>query len=289
MLSTLRSLHVAVAICSPWLAATIKGEGKDTSFVVADSKRFIKRIVGVAPPRSYCILTDSPPHGGRGWGAIRLAREGPQIQYREVTMICDKWTEFTKQILNHAGHGYEFYCPVVIPAKKADRAKKIDAKISNKYNVDVSKDVRYRRKKHGFANYVYLRYGLQAVILKSKGQEIEVQDRDKFYALKEKPYEIKIGEWVNIKIGPARTGKKYTAYLTKSTYRIIKTVLRENIEHRRFDELDKYYNRLQELPAYSGILAQTGELCRFCRSELLRHKLKHKLQRPALKPVYNPS
>lgn len=288
MLNTLQTAARSSGGLSPWLAATKKGEGKGAALVVADSKRLLSASWGWLP-HGLIASSDLSPSRWQGRGAIRLTREGPQKQYREVTMICDKWTEFIKQILNHAGHGYEFYCPVVIPAKKAGRVEKIDVKISNKYNIDVTKDVRYRRKKKGLANYVYLRCGLQAVILKSKGQEAEIQDRDKFLALKEKPYEIKIGEWISIKLGPARMGKKYTVYLTKSTYRSIKAMLQENIEHRRFDALDKYYLRLQELPAYSGILAQTGELCRFCRSELSRHKLKHKLQRLVLKPVYNPS
>ena len=66
MLNTLQTAARSSGGLSPWLAATIKGEGKDATFVVADSKRFIKRIVGVAPPRPYCILTDSPLTGAGG-------------------------------------------------------------------------------------------------------------------------------------------------------------------------------------------------------------------------------
>jgi len=150
----------------------------------------------------------------------------------------------------------------------------------------MGKDARYRAKKAGKANYAYIRHGLNALILCTKGEEIILDNPDRFYDIRSRPYSFTIGSWVSIRIGLARTGKKFTAYLTKEAYRNIKAVLRENIEHRRFDVFDKHYYRLESLPAFSGILSQMGELYRFCRDEIKKTKQSHKIRRLNLKRLY---
>jgi len=186
-------------------------------------------------------------------------------------MICNDWIVYVQQILNNAGHGYVSYCPIVIPTEKKDKAVAIDAKLNEKYITNISKDVRYRRKKKGLANCIYIRWDIHAVILRSSGEWLNEDPGDRFYSFHHVPYVFPAGNWIYVKVGPAKTGKKFTAYLNKESYRNIKEVLRENIEHRRLDVLDKYYGRLAGLPAYSGILSQMGELRRFCMGELRRH------------------
>lgn len=190
-------------------------------------------------------------------------------------MVIGDWTEYVRQILNHAGHGYECYCPIEIPEKKRDRLDQIDRKILGKYPMcEWDKDRRYRAKKAGMANFVYIRWNLSGILMHTPGKLVEIEDPDRFFSLRERPYVFQVGSWVSIKIGPARKGKKFTAYLTKQSYRSIKALLRENIEKRRFDEFRKYYERLEDLPAFSGIVAQVHELYRFCRGELSRVKAK---------------
>ena len=201
-------------------------------------------------------------------------------------MVVEDWVEFTKQALNYMGHGYELYCPILIPGSKESRVSGIDRKLIDKYDTERGKDARYRAKKAGRANYAYIRHGLNALVLRTKGEEIIPDDPDRFYDMRSRPYSFTVGSWVSIRIGPARTGKKYTAYLTKEAYRNIKAVLRENIEHRRLDVFDKYYYRLESLPAFSGILSQMGELYRFCREEIKKTKQKHTIGRLRLKRLY---
>lgn len=203
-------------------------------------------------------------------------------------IICDGWTEYVKQILNFAGHGYEYYCPISIPANKEHKVNIIDRKIVTKYPmVEWGKDRRYKAKKTGWANYAYLRWHLSGILLHTNGLEAHIEDPDTFSRLSEVPYVVKIGTLVDIKIGSARTGKKYTAYLTKESFRNIKALLRENIEHRRLDAFKEYYDNLETLPAFSGILAQMEELYRFSMSEIKRTKGKNiQVRRLVLRKVY---
>ena len=184
-------------------------------------------------------------------------------------------------------HGYEFYCPILIPEKKADRAERVDKKILDKYPMLLwGKDQKYRAKKAGKANFAYVRWGRCAVILHTKGLVPEVQDPDRFYHVRENPYTFPVGSWIEVKISPSKTGKRYTAYLTKQSYRNLKALLRENIEHRRLEVFEKYYKRLEGLPAFSGILGQMRELYRFCRSEIRKVDRQYRLKPLSLKKVY---
>ncbi len=202
-------------------------------------------------------------------------------------MVTEDWIDFTKQTLNYMSHGYELYCPISIPEAKAFRASEIDDKLIRKYHTDMGKDARYRAKKAGRANYAYIRWGSHAVILRTKGIELSLQDPDRFYDIRTKPYIFTVGSWISVKIGPARIGKKFTAYLCKDSYRNIKAIMRENIGHRRMDVFDQYYYRLESLPAFSGILSQMGELYRFCREEIKKTKLKHNIRRLNLRRLYS--
>lgn len=202
-------------------------------------------------------------------------------------VLLSNWTEYIRQVLNFAGHGYEYYCPIVIPAKKEGKLIQIDKKIIDKYPMcEWGKDQRYRAKKANKANYVYLRWRFNSIIMHTSGQEYVPEDPDRFYYMAQVPYNVSIGNWVEIKVSKAKTGKKYTAYLSKNSYRNIKALLKENIEHKQWDTFEKHYYRLQGLPAFSGILGQMGELYRFCYAELKKSKSKITLKRLTLKEVF---
>ncbi len=203
-------------------------------------------------------------------------------------IICNGWTEYVKLILNHAGHGYEYLCPISIPAKKENKVNIIDRKIVTKYPmVEWGKDRRYKAKKTGWANYAYLRWSLSGILLHTHGLEAHIDDPDAFSHLSEVPYVVKIGTLVDIKIGNARSGKKYTAFLTKESFRDIKARLRDDLEHRRLDAFEKTYYNLETLPAFSGILAQIEDIYRFLRKEIKRAKGKNiQVRRLVLRKVY---
>lgn len=206
-------------------------------------------------------------------------------------MIVSDWMQFVRQILNYAGHGYVYYSYTKIPVEKENKIKQIEKKIISKYPMcEWDKDKRYRAKKNGKANYAYIRWGLHFVMLRTEGQECIPEDPERFKSFSDEPLVFDVGEWIKIKISKAKTGKKYTAYLAKSSYRSIKALLQENIEHKQKDVFFKNYNKLQELPAFSGILEQMEKLRLFCRNKWKKYKSKKEkrivIDKLVLKKVY---
>ena len=73
---------------------------------------------------------------------------------------------FVQQLATgYIGHGYRYYAVRRIPEKKDPR--RIDAKLIDLYDMDMSKWARARRKRAGYANLQYLRYGSFAVLIAS--------------------------------------------------------------------------------------------------------------------------
>ena len=64
--------------------------------------------------------------------------------------------------------GYYFYVLGRVP--KGTRCRQIDRKILAKYEIELSKDQRYRRKKQGQANIQYLRYQDTFLLLATEGE-----------------------------------------------------------------------------------------------------------------------
>lgn len=183
-------------------------------------------------------------------------------------MVNDDWKEFTKLVLNHAGHGYVEYCSFVIPTKKMSKVESIDRKILCKYpEIAFSKDQRYRRKKARQANFIYLRWQNIGIMLRTEGEVATRQDPEKFERLDLVPLTFAVGSMLEIKVGKAKAGRNYTAFLSKKCFRTIKGILRENVRHRRLAVAENYWQRLSKLPAFSGILGQTRELTKWIRKE----------------------
>jgi hypothetical protein len=183
-------------------------------------------------------------------------------------MVVDDWKEFTQLALNFLGHGYLEYTHFVIPERKIAKAEQIDKKMLAKYpEADYDKDRRYRNKKAGQANFAYLRWRNVGVILRTEGEVKERSEAEKFVRLDTEPFVFAVGSTIEIKIAKAKAGRKYTAYLSRQSFRAIKGVLRDNIRHRRHDVAEDHWERLKGLPAFSGILGQMRELTMWIRLE----------------------
>lgn len=76
---------------------------------------------------------------------------------------------FIQQLaVSYVANGYWFYVAGTIPPGKDPQ--RVDAKLIEKYDINISKWTRLRRKRLGFANVQYLRYGQFFVLLASQGQ-----------------------------------------------------------------------------------------------------------------------
>lgn len=82
---------------------------------------------------------------------------------------------FIQQLaVSYVGHGYFFYVTGLIPEGKDVRA--VDAKLMERYSINVSKWSRARKKQAGFANLQYIRYGRFFVLLATHGAHRFFQD-----------------------------------------------------------------------------------------------------------------
>jgi len=78
---------------------------------------------------------------------------------------------FVQQLAcNYLPHGYWFYVKGKIPEGK--NAKLVDEKIVEKYEIDVSRQTRARRKSKGLSNLQYLRLGQDFVLVATKGRHL---------------------------------------------------------------------------------------------------------------------
>src|SRR5437870_4167820 len=96
------------------------------------------------------------------------ARDGPGrivVMYRcEATSV----EGFVQQLaVSYLGNGYWFYVVGEVPPGKDPR--RVDEKLVARYQVDLSKWARARRKRAGLANLQYLRHGRLFVLLATHG------------------------------------------------------------------------------------------------------------------------
>ncbi len=74
----------------------------------------------------------------------------------------------------YVGRGYWFYVTGFVPDGKDPRA--VDAKLIEKYGIDISKWARVRRKAAGLANIHYLRHGRFFVLIATRGNHAFFQE-----------------------------------------------------------------------------------------------------------------
>ncbi len=177
--------------------------------------------------------------------------------------LCKSWQGFIQQTISVIGKGYRWYQPIE-PTKQMNEQQwlALDQHLMRKFNVNISKDKRYRQKKKGIANYLYLRYENHAIVLKTVGEALYTADEDRevFHNINEKPYFFKVSNNVNLKIFTGNDKEKITLYFERECYRAFRTDFTEYVEKRHFKELEKRFYYLNNIPAYSGINEQKKNL-----------------------------
>lgn len=92
--------------------------------------------------------------------------------------VCTSLEGFVQQLAcNYLPHGYWFYVSGIVPESKDGQA--VDAKLIDKYGIDVSRTMRSRRKQQELANIHYLRFERLWILAATHG-------RHEFFAAEEK-------------------------------------------------------------------------------------------------------
>ncbi|MDK0794621.1 hypothetical protein P5E48_15625 [Clostridium perfringens] len=204
----------------------------------------------------------------------------------KIYYLCKSWQFMLQQIVYLVSKGYIYYSVGEIPLNKASKARSIDKKIINKYNIDLSKDQRARRKKKKLANFYYLRWKNQFVILHTEGK-LEQPPDDVFYNIKKRSkggnkFKITIGKALIVNI--VLKNEKPTVVLNKSTYKDIKVELDELVKNKQIGKLYKRFSMLNSIPAWSGIVKQKfllqEEIFKAAKKYGLNTKKKNRIKYP---------
>jgi hypothetical protein len=228
-----------------------------------------------------------------------------------INYECRKWQGLVEMIVNLVGNGYVFYNITSIPKHKLnnDFLKRLDSKMISKYRIDLeSKDTFYKRKKRGLANFRYLRWQNVVVVLRTFGDVVDenaqptkeltakqierymVTDVDQFKDIRQTPLVLPISDAtiLNIQFLPtskakkttlAKEGKKNkseaaTVKLSKRDFQELKGELEELIIKRHVSGVYEIFKRLNNLPAWRGIIIQKSELRKFVLEKSKTHNCK---------------
>lgn len=161
---------------------------------------------------------------------------------------------FVQQLaVGYVAHGYWFYVTGLVPAGKDPRA--VDEKLLARYGVAVSRTERARRKRAGFANVHYLRFGRFFVLLATHGQhrffeeEADVVRDIRHVALKFSGYSV------------SHRGGHPSVRIEREEFKRIKAQLLELACHRSAETLGAEFGRLPFEP-YAPVRTQLFILLR---------------------------
>lgn len=193
------------------------------------------------------------------------------------------WQGFLQQLeFLIARSGYRYFHVTNYPEQKRDKWEKIDLKLIEKYQTNMTRSQRYRNKEKRNANFWFLRYENVAVILmatdKFKGAKTQVKDGividDQFYDIAKKDLKIDIGKMSSFKI--RSVNGKVVVSMTNKMFTEIKYKLLEVAKLKDVNKAKYEFQKLNGLPAWSGINEQKFQLLDVLVQELKRHNVKAK-------------
>jgi len=157
----------------------------------------------------------------------------------------------------YLGHGYWFYVTGHVPDGKDPAA--VDRKLLSKYEVELSKWARARRKASGLANVQYLRFGRFFVLLATRGHHAFFEGEGQFKDAREEPIRFQ-GYSVSVKRGV--DGRWHPSVrLHPDTYRELRAYFVGLATHRSVEALSVELRRLPFEP-YAPVRRQLLNILR---------------------------
>ncbi|RAS90776.1 hypothetical protein A3863_07910 [Priestia endophytica] len=193
------------------------------------------------------------------------------------------WQGFLQQLHFLLAHsGYRYFHVTHYPEHKQDKWDKIDQKLIEKYQTNMTRSQRYRNKEKKNANFWFLRYDNVAVILmatdKFKGAQTQVKEGitidDEFYDIQKKSLKVSIGKMSNFKTH--FVDGKITISMGNAMFKDIKYKLLEVAKTKNLRQAKYEFEKLNGLPAWGGINKQKFQLLDLLTQELKRHNIKTK-------------
>lgn len=152
----------------------------------------------------------------------------------------------------YVANGYWFYVHGWIPLNKDPKA--VDRKLIEKYDIDVSKWERARRKKANLANLHYLRHGRHFVLIATHGRHRFFDEEANIRDIRRMPFKLG-GHSVSYRNGHA------SVRIDRETYRRLKVYLTDLAPRRSAEHMIEEFRMLHFEP-YAPIRRQLLNLLR---------------------------
>lgn len=200
------------------------------------------------------------------------------MEQLKINYRCRSWQGFLQQLVYLISRGYYYYCKVEYPLSKKEKWEKTDLKLIRKYNCNKSKFQRARLKNKGIANFYFIRYGHFAFILHTGGELLkDILKDDIFYDCRNKKTRMTIPvKTITFTIMPPGdpNHKGVTVRLSKESYRDMKENLKSVCQSRNRHLIIKEYDKLNGIPAWSGIIKQKRMLANYTVSQAKKNLIK---------------
>lgn len=195
----------------------------------------------------------------------------------DTNYMCVSWQALLQMIVHLVGRGYYFYCITHLPEHKRARWSSIDRKLIARYQTDKSKFQRARCKSKKTANFFYLRWENISILLHTAGELGNIEYIDHFTDIRHQPIHLAISDLISFAIGvnamqtKGEIKNKVFVRLSRESYRGVKDELAECAKSTNKYIMKMAYDRLNGLPAYSGIINQKRNLAKFLSIQAKRH------------------
>lgn len=192
------------------------------------------------------------------------------------------WQGLIQQIVFLITKGYGCFHITNYPENKQDKWDKIDLKLIEKYQTNMTRSMRYRNKEKKNANFMFLRYEGVAVILMAtnefKDSKTQVNKGividDEFFDIEKKDMKIAIGRMSSFKIHKVNGSVRVS--MTNKMYKEVSTNLQEVAKLKNVSKVKYEFQKLNGLPCWAGIIEQKFMLLDVVVQELKRHNIEVK-------------
>ena len=173
--------------------------------------------------------------------------------------VATSASAFVRQLAaSYLPHGYKFYVCGYVPDRFVDRAEDLDHRMIDKYDVNLSKATRSKRRSEGTASVRYIRFGRFWLLLSTRGRHRFFEQHRQVYDFGRNPvlfhgYEIRLVE------GRPRVRIERQEYRRLNGY-LVDVCTRP--KYRPVDQMAQVMRRSVNLDPYREVIAQYVRIIR---------------------------
>lgn len=189
--------------------------------------------------------------------------------------LCLSFQGFVQQIVYLLSKGFYYFIIVQLPLKKSDKWSQIDRKLIKKYQCELSKDQRYRRRLKHIATFRYLRWHHVAIIMHTNGSIADdITDGDCFKDFRAKGIKLLLPISYSTVFQVFRNfDGTFSAKLEKKCFAGVKAATELSIRAKRPEKALDLFRMIDNYPAWAGVISPKKELRKLIIQKCKQHKL----------------